>query len=344
VKGMTILSDIERELLPMLRETAAPDIPRRAKKQLALWAGTPGVRCEIFSVKTPWAERLPDYGPQETHWDSGKMLVRQLKGAVGVALSGSDGVPSVRADMGCGLVGGLFGLRQTVYADKMPWLLEHLTKEQILALRPGQFDVTDEYRQALAHMRYMKDMLRGTGIEVYPVDLQGPVDSAHLLYGDDFFYDLYDDPDFVNHLLDLVHAALVRLMEDCFEIIKPGEYVAHYNGLVLPAASPLKISEDTSTLLGREHVFEHCAPRTQALLDHFGGGYIHYCGWNPHLYEAVTERIRPLGLNFGNPEKHDMAAVLRDLAGRGMFYYGSCDEALVPQAERDGVRYLFRTR
>jgi len=340
---MTI-KDIESELLPLLRETAAPDIPRRVGKQLALWAGTPGTRCEIYSVDTPWAARLPSYDLSEIHWDNEKMLVSQLKGAVGVALSGSDGVPSVRANMGCGLIGGLFGLEQRVFPDKMPWLLERLSKEQILALRPGEFTVTDEYRQALAHMRYMKDMLRGTGIEVYPIDLQGPVDSAHLLYGDGFFYALYDDPAFVNHLLDLVHAALVRLMQDCFDIMQPEGFAPHYNGLVLPVTAPLKISEDTSTLLGRAHIHAYCVPRIRALLEHFGGGYVHYCGWNPHLYEAVTGHIKPLGLNLGNREKHDMAAVLRDLAGQRMFYYGQCEEGLAGEADRDGVRYLFWVR
>ena len=338
---MMMFADIENELLPLLREQAAPDIPRRAQKQLALWAGTPGVYCEIYPASTPWDARLPAYNLEEVHWDSEKMLVSQLRGAVRMAFSGSDGVPSVRANMGCGLVGGLFGLEQKVYPDKMPWLLEHLSKEQLWALQPGEFSLTDEYRQAMAHMRFMKEKLRGTGIEVYPVDLQGPVDSAHLLYGDAFFYDLYDDPAFINHLFDLVHAALVRLMEDCFAIIEPGEYVAHYNGLVLPASAPLKVSEDTSTLLGREHIFEHCVPRTRALLAHFGGGYIHYCGSNPHLYEAVTEHIRPLGLNFGNRERHDMAEVLGELAGRGMFYYGQCAEEFVPFSERDGARRLF---
>jgi len=336
------ISEIESELLPMLRETAAPDIPRRAQKQLDLWAGTPGVRCDFASADTAWDDRFPEYDKREIHYDCEKMFVHQLKGAVRVALSDSDGVPSVRADMGCGLVGGLFGLTQDIFPDKMPWLQEHLSKEQIWALQPGEFTITDEYRQALEHMRYMKAMLRGTGIEVYPLDLQGPVDTAHLLYGDEFFYDLYDDPDFINHLLDLSHTALVRLMTDCFDIIQPDKFAAHYNGLVLPASAPLKVSEDTSTLLGRAHVFEHCVPRLKALLAHFGGGYVHYCGCNPHLFEAVTEHIRPLGLNLGNPEKHDMPAVLRALAERGMFYYGSCDEALVGETERGGVRYLFR--
>jgi hypothetical protein len=44
VKTKDALSLIEREILPMLRETAAPGIRRRAEKQLAQWAGTPGVR------------------------------------------------------------------------------------------------------------------------------------------------------------------------------------------------------------------------------------------------------------------------------------------------------------
>jgi len=332
------------ELLAMLREEAAPKMKARAQKQLALWAGTPGIHCAFYSVDTPWAARLPSYDLREIHWDCEKMFAHQLKEAVGVALSDSDGVPSVRANMGCGLVGGLFGLEQRVFPDKMPWLLEHLSKEQILALEPGEFTVTEEYRRAMEHMRYMKEQLLGTGIEVFPLDLQGPVDSAHLLYGDAFFYDLYDDPAFIHHLLDLVHAALVRQMQDCFDIIQPGEFVAHYNRLVLPAAAPLKVSEDTSTLLGREHIHAHCVPRTRALLDHFGGGYIHYCGWNPHLYEAVTQCLAPLGLNLGNRERHDMAYVLRDLAARGMFYYGSCDEVDVDQAERGGVSYLFRNQ
>ncbi|MCL2507748.1 MAG: hypothetical protein FWF05_01085 [Oscillospiraceae bacterium] len=336
------IADIESELLPMLRETAAPDIERRVKKQLDLWGKTPGVRCEFYDCNdSPWITRLPDYDMLEIHYDCEKMFVRQLKAALGTALSDSDGVPSVRADMGCGLVGGLFGLTQRIFPDKMPWLQERLSKQRILSLQPGEFTVTDEYRQALEHMRYMKDKLQGTGVEVFPIDLQGPIDSAHLLYGDEFFYDLYDDPDFINHLLDLVHAALVRLMTDCFDIIQPTGFVAQYNKLALPVSAPLKISEDTSTLLGREHIFEYCVPRTRALLEHFGGGYIHYCGWNPHLYEAVTRHILPLGLNLGNTERHDMAAVLRDLAERGMFYYGSCGEDVAREAELNGVRYIF---
>ena len=90
------ISDIENELLPMLRETAAPKMKARAQKQLAQWAGTPGVRCEFYSADTPRAARLPGYNTLEIHYDCEKMFVSQLKMALGVALSDSDGVPSVR--------------------------------------------------------------------------------------------------------------------------------------------------------------------------------------------------------------------------------------------------------
>jgi len=331
---------IENDLLPMLRETWPEITLKNVNKQLSQWAGEPGVFCDLRGVDTTKSLHIPDYNHQDIHWDCEKMFASQLKSVLGPR---SDRVPSIRADMGCGLIGALFGLRQTLFIDKRPWLLDHLTREQIMSLEPGEFTINQEYEQALEHMRYMKRMLSGTGIELYPLDLQGPVDSAHLLYGDAFFYELYDDPFFVKHLFDIVHAALVKLMQDSFDIIKPETFVAHYNSLVLPMATPLKISEDTSTLLSKEHIHQYCIPYTNALLEHFGGGYIHYCGWNPHLYDAVTSHMpRVVGLNFGNPEKHDMPFVLRDLAERKKYYYGMINDDMVEYSKKDGVWYLFR--
>ena len=92
---------------------------------------------------------------------------------------------------------------------------------------------------------------------------------------------------------------------------------------MLPADKPLKVSEDTSTLLSAEHLETFMRPYTERLLEHFGGGYIHYCGNNQHLLEMIPTFQRSIGLNFGNPERHDPALVLKNLAGVGKCYYGS---------------------
>jgi len=314
---------IEGELIPMLRERAGKH-EKSAGKQLRQWRGEKGVCCLLLSVTDlPEVSRLPVYNNEEIHYDPEKMFVNELRGALTTALSEGDAVPSVRANVGCGALCTLLGgLKQMFFADKMPWLLEHLSVDQLAALTKESISESPEFARGIEQMKYMKEMLAGTGIRLYPMDLQGPIDMAHLLMGNEFFYALYDDADAVHHALELSLACEIYGMEKCFEVIEPKDYVCHYNGLVLPKETPIKISEDTSTLLSRAHLDEFMVPYTERLLSHFGGGYIHYCGDNRHLYEIVPNLKNNIGLNFGNPERHDPKMTLDKLAEKGQCYYG----------------------
>ena len=337
---------IESELLPMLRERADKHA-RSAQKQLRQWRGEPGVCSLLLSVTDlPQVEQLPVYNLEEIHYDDEKMLVHQLRDALTTALAEGDAVPSVRANVGCGALCTLLGgLKQNFYADKMPWLQERLTAEQVMTMTARDITESPEFRRGLAQMRFMRDFLAGTGIEVYPMDLQGPIDVAHLLLGDRFFYDLYDDPELVHKALQLAVEVDAYGMQKCLDIIRPTDHVAHYNGLVLPKETPLKVSEDTSTLLSRNHLREYMVPYTTALLKRFGGGYIHYCGDNKHLLALVPGLENAIGLNFGNPERHDPAAVLGALREKKMCYYGALNipwqEQLALSRGEDGAYNSF---
>lgn len=333
---------VEAELLPMLREQSGK-YQAGIDKQLRQWKGEAG-NCSLLLNVTdvPEAALLPDYDNYEIHYDPEKMFISQLKGALSTAMAKGDGVPSVRANVGCGALCTLYGgLKQTFFTDKMPWLQEHLTLEEIEEIAVDQLQESAEFKAGLEQMRFMKEMLKGTGIELYPMDLQGPIDVAHLLMGDVFFYDLYDEPELVHKALEMAVAADIYGMEKCFEIIQPTDHVCHYNGLVLPGATPLKVSEDTSTLLCKEHLLEYMKPYTEKLLAHFGGGYIHYCGNNQHLLEIIPTVKKCIGLNFGNPERHDPKRVIGDLHRAGMIYYGnfsqlSLEEHLKVARRQDG--------
>lgn len=314
---------IEGEILPMLRERAAKH-EASAQKQLRQWRGEKGVMSLLLSVNDlPELKKLPVYNNVEVHYDVEKMFVNQLRGALTTAMADGDSVPSVRANVGVGALCTLLGgLKQAFFPDKMPWLLKHLDEDELLEMTEESIEESDEFKMGLEQMRFMKEMFAGTGVCVYPMDLQGPIDMAHLLMGDEFFYALYDDPDLVHHVMRLATACDIYGMEKCLEIIQPTDYVCHYNNLVLPAATPLKVSEDTSTLLSREHLEEFMLPYTTQLLRHFGGGYIHYCGDNKHLLEMVPHIENNIGMNFGNPERHDPASVLRTLESVNKCYYG----------------------
>lgn len=318
------MSYIEKELLPMLREERSERFEKNAQKQLRQWRKEPGICSYLLRVSNaPGQDRLPVYDNYEIHYDLEKMFVNELRAALPAVFADGDAVPSVRANVGCGALCTLYGgLKQEFYTDKMPWLIRHLSVEELEEISIESLEESPEFQAGLEQMRFMKEMLQGTGIQVYPMDLQGPIDMAHLFMGNEFFYAVYDDPELVHKVLEMSLRAAIYGMEKCLEIIEPKDYVSHYNDLVLPAEKPLKVSEDTSTLLCAEHLQEFMKPYTERLLEHFGGGYIHYCGNNEHLLELMPGFEKSIGLNFGNPERHDPAAVFKSLAETGKSYYG----------------------
>lgn len=266
----------------------------------------------------------PRFTPRQIHYDSEKMLHSELLSALDAQAGGGCAVPSVRANMGCGIVPALLGAKQELFDDKMPWLIDHLTKERLRQMTRDDVAVTPEFQVALDHMEYMAGICADYGVRIYPVDIQGAFDTAHLLLGDSIFYEMYDDPEFVHHLLDLSCAAIKLAYDECVKRIpESGRTVCHYNALAMPRdLGGVKLSEDTSTLLGAEHIEEFVKPYMHRALDECGGGYVHYCGRNDILYEAVLDEPLAYGLNLGNPEKHDMKRVISDCAARQKVYYG----------------------
>jgi hypothetical protein len=312
-----------------------------AASQLQVWRGEkPLAQPLLLSAETSETADWPDYNTKETHYDSQKMFVSGLKSMLAAAAGGMQAVPSMRANMGCGIFASLFpGIRQELFDDKMPWVQKHLSKEAITELRTADLTIGDEFAAGLAHMEYMADQLRNTGCLVFPMDVQGPFDIAHLVYGDAIFYDLFDDPQFVHHLLELSCQAIFLGVAACLNVMPDSHrQIAHYNGLVMPRQmGGIKTSEDTSTLLSQEHIAEYVTPYLRKVLNHFGGGYVHYCGRNTHLMQAVINEPLVYGLNLGNPDMHDMIAVLKMCADNDKIYYGP-----VPKPDDEPIGQYFR--
>jgi len=327
-------------------------IEKAIERQSAVWRGGKpdmpplALSCRLTEEQSSW---LPYYNTREIHFDSEKMLVNGVRDVLNAVNGGYGAVPSMRANMGCGIIASLFGKQQRLFDDKMPWLVDHVKKEDLengrenpagtIGRRTFSIDDSAEFAAALEHMQYMTDFLRGNNLTgkvfVFPLDLQGAIDTAHLIYGDTIFYDFYDDPDFVHHLLDMSCEAIYFAMDECFKRTeKSGEYTAHYNHLIIPAESGgIKTSEDTTTLLSREHIHEFAKPHLRRMLEHFKGGYVHYCGRNNHLLDMILAEPLVRGINFGNTDMHDMSAVLERCRDTRKVYTG--------QIGRNGGEPLF---
>ena len=298
------------------------------REQLKVWRGQKAenqpllLNCPISEEE---AKYFPRHSYKEIHYDSNKNFEYHVPSMLAAVRGGAGAVPSARANMGCGIYAAYFGLNQTLYDDKMPWLMQHLSKEELKGMKVSDLKLTDEFNAGLDHMKFLAQVLEGTGARVYPMDLQGPVDLAHLVYGDNYFYDLYDDMEFIDHLMNLCVEAINMGSKACLDIIpESDEAVAHYCETILPRElGGIKTSEDTSTLLSKEHVKNIAMGYTKKVLEFSGGGYVHYCGKNDHLLESALDCDIARGLNFGNPEMQDIEYVLKRCADSGKILYSS---------------------
>ena len=332
-KGTDGMNDFERscyeELYALIAEHA--HCYRRAEEaQLAVWEDrVPDTQPLLLRCELPpeMQQRFPDYHPGEVHYHTAKMLLSGMKPMLQAAMAGAEAVPSIRANMGCGIFPSLFpGIEALLFDDgKMPWVVNHLGQDTIRNLREKDIALTDEFMVALEHMEHLAERIAGTGAYVYPLDLQGPFDMAHIIYGDQIFYELYDEPELIHHLLELCCLAIELGLTECLKRMPDSDRViSHYNDMIMPRSlGGVKISEDTSTLLSAEHIDEFVIPYMRRILDFTGGGYIHYCGRNDHLLKRSLELEKVRGINFGNPDKHDMDEVLRRVTGAGKIFYGS---------------------
>src|SRR5690554_640123 len=65
------------------------------------------LNCELDDEENQF---YPSYNYKEIHYDKEKMFINELKGAMTAVYGGCEAVPSVRANMGCGIFPTLFGI------------------------------------------------------------------------------------------------------------------------------------------------------------------------------------------------------------------------------------------
>ena len=86
---------------------------------------------------------------------------------------------------------------------------------------------------------------------------------------------------------------------------EPWDNLYHSNAIYAENMG-IRICEDTSVLISPDAINEFAMPYTQRLAQHFGGAWVHYCGRNDKLTDAICQIPEIRGINFGHIPGHEL--------------------------------------
>lgn len=149
--------------------------------------------------------------------------------------------------------------------------------EDLDGLKPADPKADNYMQKALSFLSYMKEHMPD-GIQAGPSLLMGPVTVASMIRGTtEFCTDIFDDPDRVKELLDVITETSIAYLNAQEEILGPLKH--------------LVVSDDISSFLNRNQFEEFVVPYYDKLLSHFphADKILHNDASAAHLAEAIGE-------------------------------------------------------
>ncbi len=255
----------------------------------------------------------------------------------------TDGIPTVRPNLGVIFIPALAGLPYQLREDQMPWPGEPVDRETIRAAR--DLDVTQAPLMQLAEEFYAIHQEHGGGeVAAYHADTQGVFDIAHLLYGQQIFYDVVD-PDaapWVEELMDICLGLYVRVSRHLKNLLgeEPSAMIHGHGasqGVYFPTAG-VRMAEDTPTLLSPGTLEDLILPAIERAAAPFGGVFAHYCGKNDPFFGKLCRCSCVRAIDLGNPEKHEPRWLLDQCAETGTVLHSR----IAAEEGEDGEAYVRR--
>lgn len=239
----------------------------------------------------------------------------------------TDGIPTVRPNLGVIFVPAIAGQGYQLHRDQMPWPGEPLDWDAIRAAR--SVDVgRSELMLQVEEFYHLHQMEAGTEVAAYHPDTQGVFDVAHLLYGDGIFTALAGDSAEQARIFELMEICLdlyLRVTQRIKQLLgEPVGSMIHGHGTAQGIFFPrggARISEDTLTLLSPAMIDRFVMPYIRRSLEPFDGGFAHFCGLHRPFFERLCACELVRAIDLGNPEKYDARWLLEHCADSGTVLY-----------------------
>lgn len=281
---------------------------------------------------------------RELFFDPQQMWESEMRRAQAVVDWPTDGVATVRPNLGTVFVPATAGQDYVVRDGQMPWAGRPLSAD---ALRKApETDLTECEVVRLAAEFYRIHLgSHHPAVEAYQADTQGVLDVAHMLCGEQLLYDLADPEraEWVDEAMGICLDLTVRAAWHLKRLL--GEHdtkMVHGHGtpqgVYFPHAG-IRLAEDSAILLSPACIERFILPAIERSADLFGGAFVHFCGLHKPLLERLCRMHLVRAVDLGNPELYDPRWVMECCAaGRTVLF--SRLAALEGEHWRDYIRRL----
>ncbi len=264
----------------------------------------------------PFREELYDLNdyPARFH-DPRLMWESEIRRARALIRWPTDGIPTVRPNLGVITIPAMAGQAYKTPPDSMPWPGEPLTRDEIRAIVKSEIKCSEVFRLAAGF--YNIHLESGeSGVYPYLPDTQGVFDIAHLLSGNDIFLSAFEDAE-ESWFMELMEISLYLYLKATREfkalLDESHNSMVHGHGTEQGVYFPhcgVRIAEDTAILLSPEMIEELIIPFIKRSVEPFGGGFLHFCGYHPTIFSQFSALSEIKAIDLGNPEKYDIRWLL----------------------------------
>lgn len=328
------------DLTPYLEDLESRIDPTVEEALLAEWKAFASGR---YTASEIFAPQRPAPNPSKLTWPKTRtnetldnfelMALQQFQSASDNLAQGSGRIMNIRCNYGTPILAMPFGVKLFIMPDDTDTLPAcHPRTGGIDTMKAivdrGIPDLKkDPYTQKVFEMgrRYVALKAKypkiSKYVQTYHPDMQGPTDICELIWGSDLFVDLYDVPDLVKNLLDIITQTYIQYMREWIQLVPLREdgFSVHWNMLF---KGPLMLRDDSAMNLSPEMFHEFIRPYDERLLREFGGGAIHACGKVDHFAPILPLMPHLTSFNLSQPHLNDMEVVFKNTVDRGIVIVG----------------------
>ena len=272
-----------------------------------------------WQVPEPW-DQFEHYTYRKSFDDPAAMMQNMLLDRVVPGLILKDDSPlAIRNDHGTIQVASLLSDSWEMYEDNYPWVKSLGSTEAIRAIVEADQEIdfnSGVLPQSTRTLKFYREKLDDypncrQAVQISLPDMQGPMDTADILWGSEIFLMILQEPDLVTAMLDKIVRSMLTVIDYyrklTYDRLDPLANTQH--GYNIPGR--LMIRNDSSIMVSPDTYQQMIAPHDARLIKEFGFGSFHFCGNGQHLVEPMLDIPGIRGLDFGQANMMDVDEIYK---------------------------------